>query len=93
MTSEAMDAAAADTNDTNEPRPRGRPRPDDVIARDDAVLEQITGEMTTQEVADAAGVSKNFAYLSLYRLRRDGKVQRVHNETTGAAMRHWVRVS
>ena len=88
---EADVAEETETTEATEPRKRGRPRPDDVIARDEALLTVIDGEMTTQEIAEAAGVTKNLAYLSLYRLRRDGKVARVQNEATGAAMRHWQR--
>lgn len=53
----------------------GRPRPTEVVERDDAVLKLVPKDgITKNELATQLGVSPSHAYLSLFRLRRDGKV-------------------
>lgn len=51
-----------------------------VQERDAKVLEllQNAGQLSREEIAEKLGVSSSFAYLSLYRLRRDNKVKQVH---------------
>ena len=64
-------------------RRRGRPRPDETINRDELVLTRLREAgvaMTRDEVAQAAELTPAKAYLSLWRLRRDGHVQRVHQD-------------
>lgn len=61
-------------------RPRGRPRPQETIARDAEVLrviEELGGSATKRAVVDALGVDLGLAYLSLIRLRRAGRIERV----------------
>jgi predicted ArsR family transcriptional regulator len=58
-------------------RPRGRPRPQETIDRDNAVLAYLTehGPQTRNALADALGQEKSRIWLSLDRLRRDGRVR------------------
>lgn len=47
-------------------------------ARDDAVLAIITKEqVTTAEVAKKIGISESLAYVSIWRLQKQGKVRKV----------------
>lgn len=67
------------TTNQTAPRPRGRPRPDDTISRDERVLELLgRGSLSRQELADRLGVNINLAYLSLRRLRQQGRVHQIH---------------
>lgn len=64
-----MTEAAEDT------RRRGRPRPQETLERDDRALASLReGAKTTEELAAALGVEKSIAYLSVYRLKRDGRI-------------------
>lgn len=64
-----------------QPSRRGRPRPQDVLQRDDRTLELLReGPKTRNELAEALGVKPDTAYLSLYRLRRAGQVEKIHGE-------------
>lgn len=67
---------------------RGRPRPDAVIQRDNTVFDAIIGPMTRKQVAERVGIPESHAYLSLLRLRNDGRV-RLERTGTGYA---WSRV-
>lgn len=61
-----------------EPR-RGRPRSQDTIDRDEAVLAAFPEDgsaITRKALAEATGQEENKIYLSLYRLKRDGRIQR-----------------
>jgi predicted ArsR family transcriptional regulator len=62
---------------TENRRPRGRPRPQETIDRDQAILAYLTehGPTTRNAVAEALGLSKTVAYLSLDRLRREGRTR------------------
>jgi predicted Rossmann fold nucleotide-binding protein DprA/Smf involved in DNA uptake len=85
-------AAAAPTGvgDAAAPAKRGRPRPDDVIARDEQVLAAIPAEgLTRDKLAEVTGLPENRVYQSLWRLRRDGRVRRGNDR--GA--RVWVRAA
>lgn len=62
---------------------KGRPRPAETLERDEKVLEFLNGQRdengapvakTRKEIEDGTGLDK--VYLSLYRLNRDGKVER-----------------
>lgn len=60
-----------------ERRGPGRPRIPAVIERDDSVEKFIAdqgGAATVAQIAEALGITKNFAYLSLWRLRKQDKV-------------------
>lgn len=70
---------------------RGRPRPQEVIDRDEKVYEAIPADGATRdEIADETGYELSEVYLSLFRLKRDGWVERVPNED-GGFTRVWVR--
>jgi predicted Rossmann fold nucleotide-binding protein DprA/Smf involved in DNA uptake len=56
---------------------RGRPRSPETIQRDDAVLQALTdGPRTKEQLVEQLRVKDTHVYLSLWRLRRDGKVER-----------------
>jgi DNA-binding IclR family transcriptional regulator len=61
-----------------EPRRRGRPRPDDSIARDAKILALLDqqGPSTRNEISSRLGVSTSLTYLALSRLRDQGQVKR-----------------
>lgn len=59
---------------------RGRPRPESVVSRDDQVLAAVTKDGLSREaLAEATGLDPTRVYQSLWRLRRDGKVERVRD--------------
>lgn len=63
---------------TESKRPRGRPRPPETIARDEAVLALLrtaADGLTRNEIADRLGEGKSKTWLSLDRLRRDNLVK------------------
>ena len=85
-TNEAAPEAGAE--DTGSGR-RGRPRPQETIERDDKVVASLQDSpKTTGELAEELGVEKGIAYLSIYRLRREGRVQK----QTSDKGRVWVLV-
>lgn len=65
-------------------RPRGRPRPQETVDRDTAILAQLrlNGPQTRNQLAASLGVSLTKTYLALDRLRQDGKV-RICADTAG----------
>lgn len=69
-------------------RPRGRPRPQETIKRDARVLALLNekGPQSRNEVAEALGLEKVLAYLSLDRLRRDGKVRTCADARPGSTL-------
>lgn len=70
---------AAVTPEPTAPR-RGRPRPDSTIQRDEQVLAAIGTEGKTREdLATETGLTKSEVYLSLHRLRKQGKVERTRD--------------
>jgi DNA-binding IclR family transcriptional regulator len=72
----------------DEMTPRGRPRPQETIARDDQVLSQLSsGPKTTKQLADALGISPGKAYLCIYRLKQTGQVEKT--QTEGAREPSW----
>jgi predicted ArsR family transcriptional regulator len=72
MTTEMEENTMSETK-----RPRGRPRPQETIDRDNAVLAYLTehGPQTRNALADALGQEKSKIWLSLDRLRRDNQVR------------------
>jgi Mn-dependent DtxR family transcriptional regulator len=56
----------------------GRPRPQDTIDRDEKVYQILTesGALKKPDVAERLGIEPKLAYMSLYRLRRQGYVQK-----------------
>lgn len=63
---------------TIEEKPRrGRPRPETTKTRDDKILTylQESGRKSRNEIAEHFGLPTSIVYLSLSRLRADGKVR------------------
>lgn len=84
--------SAESTSDAPSSRGRGRGRPNDVVERDAKVLAAVTAEGITREaIAAAIGIDTVRVYQSLWRLRRDGLVERAREgrghswKRTGAA--------
>jgi predicted transcriptional regulator len=77
-------------NQTTERRGPGRPRVPEVVQRDEVVLKHVTsnGPIQVRDIAEALDIKKSSAYLSLWRLRREGKV--VYNRE--GASRMWAVV-
>src|SRR5690606_22959759 len=68
-----------------ERRGRGRGRPADVVERDEKVLSAVTAEgITREKIAEVTGLDPTRVYQSLWRLRRDGKVERTRDGRTHA---------
>lgn len=60
---------------------RGRPRPQDTIERDKQVYAKLLeGPATREQLAESLGAPPTHVYLSLYRLRRDGRAQRLEDQ-------------
>jgi predicted Rossmann fold nucleotide-binding protein DprA/Smf involved in DNA uptake len=80
------------TSDGNEaPARRGRPRAQETISRDEKVLVALTNEPKTKNVlVEELGMKPSAVYLSLYRLRRDGHVEKVNEH--GVDRHLWRRV-
>lgn len=59
-------------------RPRGRPRPDETMDRDDTIeqLLQTRGAMTRNEIAEELNLTTTLTYLALDRLRRQGRAKK-----------------
>lgn len=55
---------------------RGRPRPQATIDRDNLVFDALTEPMTKAALAEKMSLPASEVYLSLYRLRKDGRVAR-----------------
>lgn len=58
-------------------RPRGRPRPQATIERDERILSYLTtgGPKSRNALAEELGLDKTITYLALSRLREQGKVR------------------
>lgn len=66
---------------------RGRPRPQETIERDAAILRMLKDNpdgTARNDIAEAMGLNKSRTYLSLDRLRRDGLAEMVRSETSQA---------
>lgn len=62
------------------PRRRGRPRSPETIQRDEQVLKLLTtgGPQTREHLVEQLdGMKPSLVYLALWRLRREGRVERV----------------
>lgn len=78
--SQAVSASTETTSASKEKSGRGRPRPADVVARDEAVLAAVTADgVTREQIAKSTGIDSVRVYQSLWRLRRDGLVVRGRN--------------
>jgi len=68
-----------ETGEQSGPR-RGRPRPNETVERDEKVLAAIGDKsLTRDELATALSLSPAQTYLSLHRLRANGKVERTRD--------------
>lgn len=58
-------------------RPRGRPRPDETVGRDDRIFSLLEGRgpLTRNEIAEITGLSPSLTYLSLARLKKDERIR------------------
>lgn len=68
-------------------KPRGRPRPQETIERDQQVLGLLKlnpDGLTRNDVAETMGLDKVKTYLSLDRLRRQGLIQKSSPEGSQA---------
>jgi predicted Rossmann fold nucleotide-binding protein DprA/Smf involved in DNA uptake len=83
--SDVGDASSAPDGST--PNRRGRPRSPETIARDDQVVRLLeTGPKTKAQLVTELGIPPQRVYLSLWRLRRQGHVERV---VSGADRHTW----
>ena len=59
-------------------RGRGRPRPAEVKERDERVLVGVIAQpgSNRQALEDALGLTQNEVYMSLFRLRKEGKIEK-----------------
>lgn len=63
---------------------RGRPRPMEAIARDEAILKLLKRQrnpMTRNQIAETLQLPLGLVYLSLDRLRKEGKINRIENDS------------
>jgi DNA-binding Lrp family transcriptional regulator len=63
--------------DETKPKRRGRPRSQETINRDKAILDLLRsdGPLKRREIADRLSINWSMTYLALERLRNDGKVK------------------
>jgi site-specific DNA-cytosine methylase len=88
MTEVATDEAA--TAEQIDDGRRGRPRPSETIDRDQKVFDVLaTSGLTRETISTTLGLESNLVYLSLWRLKRDGRVERVRHD--GANV--WQRIA
>ena len=85
VTKDGTSYAVAEITKGDENRGRGRPKDPFVQARDERVLEVVknSGEagVTTASIAEKLDITTNAAYISVWRLKKDGKVTKVLNGT------------
>jgi len=69
-------------------RRRGRPRSADTIERDKLVLTALqAGPRTKEQLVEELQLKPELVYLSLWRLKRDGTVERTSDSATRHAWR------
>lgn len=83
-----MSETVETVEDAEQGAKRGRPRPEEVVQRDEQVYEAVVGSLTRKQVAEATGIKESHVYLSLLRLRNAGRLQ---HERTGTG-HTWSRV-
>jgi predicted transcriptional regulator len=83
------------TEGTAEDGSRGRPRPQDTIERDDRVHALLVerGPLTRTDIATEMGITPSLAYMSLFRLTRDGRVRRASNAEGEGKSHTWEAVT
>jgi hypothetical protein len=85
------DADAAPAEAPPAPRRRGRPRSQETIERDARVLGALAaGPLTKEQLVEQLGLAPQLVYLSLWRLKRD---QRVERTSDGVARHTWHAVA
>lgn len=66
----------SDTDKTADSGRRGRPRPDEVVSRDELVFDAVgSDKLTRKQVAELTGIKESHVYLSLLRLRNAGRLR------------------
>lgn len=60
--------------ESTEAATRGRPRPNETVERDEQVFAALTEPKTRETLATELSLESKRVYLSLYRLRRDGRI-------------------
>lgn len=80
MTDEVMDF----TGTPEKPSRRGRPRSQETVERDERVLTVLreNGPTTKEQLVEALGMTPEKVYLSLWRLRKESKVERTSSSGT-----------
>lgn len=70
---------------------RGRPRPQATVERDERVYQLLRaeGRLTREQIAEKLSITPSIAYMSLFRLKRDGYAQRVANVGEDAKSHAW----
>lgn len=83
------EATEVDPGATVEPTRRGRPRSQETITRDDAVVAALRegGAKTRAQLTDELGVESSLVYLALWRLSRAGRVEKIVDGETRHAWR------
>lgn len=62
-------------------RRRGRPRSQETLARDEAVVQALrVGTLTREQLAEQLGDRSSLVYLALWRLVRQGRVEKVADD-------------
>lgn len=86
MTEPIMSFSDAPNDEPEPPRRRGRPRSPETIRRDELVLNALreVGPQTKEQLVAKLDLRPQLVYLSLWRLRRQGQVER----TSAGADRH-----
>lgn len=81
------DGADAAPEPAPAPRRRGRPRSQLTIERDARVLAALgAGPRTKEQLVEELGLAPQLVYLSLWRLKRD---QRVERKSDGVSRHEW----
>lgn len=71
------EVAAPETTETS----KGRPRPQETVERDQRVFDALAMQGLSREaISTAVQVKPNLVYLSLWRLKRDSRVERVRHD-------------
>jgi predicted Rossmann fold nucleotide-binding protein DprA/Smf involved in DNA uptake len=77
----------SDAPQASEPRRRGRPRSAHTVERDQRVLSALNdGPRTKEQLVAELSLAPQLVYLSLWRLRREGRVSRA---ATGTERHIW----
>jgi predicted Rossmann fold nucleotide-binding protein DprA/Smf involved in DNA uptake len=75
------ETAQSAPRDAEAPARRGRPRSRETLQRDEVVLKALSdGPKTKEQLVEELKLKDTHVYLSLWRLRRDGQVERVSSE-------------